>query len=451
LVVTGIRNQVRGKLRWAYDALLHQMLRHTGVLFAANVLSAVLGVGALALAARGLGADGLGILVMIVTYVTVIDQFVNFQAWQAVIKFGADALEKKLHGDFGLLVRAGFYLEVVTALVGTILAVLVLVVVSQFAHWGGEITILAIGYSLSILFRVTGTPTAVLRLFDRFGLVAAQVVIAAAIKLVGVSVGFVFDASLVAYVCIWALSDILGRLLLIAFSMIELGNRGFRGILKGGIKGVSQRFPDIWSVVWTVNLSDTVRVATRELDTLLIGLMLGPASTALYKIAKQVSDIPGKFANPLQQVLYPYLARLWSRGEVVAFNRYGTVVSLAMASAGVLFLILFAVAGERILILLFGGEFAAASDTLIIMLIAYCVFYLGIHLRPKALILGLHRAILVIYVVATVLFYAGYFSLISAYGISGAATAHVVYFVTWYVLMEITIRRRSSAALPGGD
>ena len=434
-----------------YDALLQQMLRHTGVLFAANILAAVLGVASLALAARGLGADNLGILVMIVTYVTVIDQFVNFQAWQAVIKFGADTLEKKSHDDFRLLVRAGFYLEAVTAIVGTVLAVLVLVVIAQFVEWGGEITILAIGYSFSILFRVTGTPTAVLRLFDSFGLVAAQVVIAAAIKLVGVSTGFVLGASLPAYVCIWALSDILGRLLLVAFSMTELRNRGFQGVLKGGVKGISQRFPTIWSVVWTVNLSDTVRVTTRELDTLLVGLTLGPASTALYKVAKQISDIPGKFANPLQQVLYPYLARLWSRGEVNAFKRYGVVVSLGMASLGALFLVVFAFTGERILILVFGAEFAAASNALTIMLIAYCVFYLGIHLRPKALILGLHREILKVYVVATILFYAGYFPLISAYGIGGAATAHVAYFVAWYVLMEITIRRRSAAALPGGE
>ena len=33
----------------------------------------------------------------------------------------------------------------------------------------------------------------------------------------------------------------------------------------------------------------------------------------------------------------------------------------------------------------------------------------------------------------------------------GAATAHVAYFVAWYALMEIAIRKRSTAARPGGE
>jgi O-antigen/teichoic acid export membrane protein len=431
-----------GKLRGMYDGLLLQLFRHTGILFGANILAAVLGLATLALATRGLGAEHLGVLVMIVAYVAVIDQFVNLQAWQAVIRFGAEALEKNETEDFRILVRAGFYLEVVSAIAGTLIAILLVLPVSKYADWNSDITLWVIAYSLSILFRITGTPTAVLRLFDRFSLVAVQTVLAAFTKLLGVAIGFAFDAGLAVYIIIWAGSDILGRVLLILFSFVELRKRGYAQILGGSVRGVSRRFPDIWGVVWTVNLSDAMRVVTRDLDTLVVGVFLGPSSTAMYKVAKQVADIPGKFANPLLQILYPYLARLWSRGEKKAFNATGRAVAIAMGCVGALFLALSLLVGEGLLTVGFGSDFGGASTTLSVLMFAYCIFYFGIHLRPKAMALGLHREILNVSMLATALFCVAYFPLVAILDVNGAAAAHVVFYAAWYISLQGVIRKR---------
>jgi O-antigen/teichoic acid export membrane protein len=414
-----------------WDTVLSRVLRHTGVLFGANVLASIIGLATLALASRGLGMEGLGILVTIVAFVAVIDQFVNFQAWQAVVRFGAEALEKKRDDDFCILVRVGFFVEIVAAIVGTAVALLILVPVARKASWSDSITLLAGGYSLSLLVRVTGTPTAVLRLFNRFDLTAVQTVLAALIKLIGVAIGFARGAGVGAYVLIWAISDVIGRILLIAFALGELKRRGFGAGLRGGMRGVLGRFPDIWGVVWTANASDAIRVVTRDLDLFLVGLLLGPSSTAVYKIAKQVADIPGRFANPLLQVLYPYLARLWSRGDAGAFSVAGKTVAVCMGTIGVVLLLVSVAAGERLLVLAFGPEFGGAYTALCILMLAYCIFYFGIHLRPAALALGMHREVLRTSVFATVLFCIAYFPLIKLFQVNGAAMAHVIFFAAW--------------------
>src|SRR3546814_2966375 len=81
-------------------------------------------------------------------------------------------------------------------------------------------------YSVVILFHVSGMPTAVLRLFDRFKLFAWLQFVASLFKLVGVTVAFLSGAGLWAFLVVWALTDVLGKLLLLAVAWRELGRRG---------------------------------------------------------------------------------------------------------------------------------------------------------------------------------------------------------------------------------
>ena len=73
------------------------------------------------------------------------------------------------------------------------------------------------------------------------------------------------------------------------------------------------------ALVATLNAGNVARKSTRELDILLVGGVLGPAAASLYHIAKKLGEVLVLAGTPIQQAVYPELARLWVRAEIDAF------------------------------------------------------------------------------------------------------------------------------------
>ena len=82
-----------------------KLFKNTGLLIGGDTVSAVLGVLTFAITARALGAEKLGMLVLIDAYVRIVDKLVNFQSWQFMIKYGSDTLSAKDSSGFKAIVK----------------------------------------------------------------------------------------------------------------------------------------------------------------------------------------------------------------------------------------------------------------------------------------------------------------------------------------------------------
>ncbi len=94
------------------NELLRRLFKNAGILFSGNVVAGILGIASLAITARALGVDVFGILVIITTYVAIVDRLINFQSWQAIIKYGSDAISQGRDHDFKSLIKFGFILDI---------------------------------------------------------------------------------------------------------------------------------------------------------------------------------------------------------------------------------------------------------------------------------------------------------------------------------------------------
>ena len=117
------------------------------------------------------------------------------------------------------------------------------------------------------------------------------------------------------------ITTILGQLLLFGLGWRELHKRGFERTSMAPIRDISTQHPGIWEFVLTTNLNSSIRLGSRELDTMLVGGFVGVEGAGLYKIAKQIAAIPAMLSDPLYQVIYPDLSRLWARGEIKTFKQ----------------------------------------------------------------------------------------------------------------------------------
>jgi len=436
-----------GPVSWR-DQVLRRLLKNVGYLVSGNAVSAALGLVTLALTARTLGPEGLGIFAMIEAYGRLIDQLFRLEPWQALIKYGAEALEHERVDDFRQLLKFGVVLDAVGALLACLIALGGVLLVAPRLDWSGSTMDMAAVYSLGLLFKLQATPTAVLRLFDRFWIFAWLDVSGAAMRLALVALAWLSDAGLWGFVLLALAMQISRSLTLLVLGWRELGRRGHAGFLRQPLSGLTRRFAGIWDFIWSLNFSVAIRKSTRELDTLLVGALLDPAAVGLYHVAKRLGDAALKVGVPIQQAIFPDVARLWVRRDTVRLRRTVQQVNLASAAIAALGLALVALDVDQLLGATVGSSFAEADGPLLLQMAAVTLALGGIALRPALLSMGLQRRLLYAVMIASLGFYGCLLIAVPTMGVLGASLAHVIFNGVWLVICLTIFQRhlRTSTA-----
>lgn len=412
-------------------ALLARLFRNAAVLLTGSLGASVLGLASLALTARALGVEQFGVLVLITTYVLVIDHLLNFQSWQAVIKYGASALQQSRDDDFKSLIKFGFVLDGSTALVGAILAASLAWLLGRWQGWDEQHVLMAVSYSFTILFHVSGTPTAALRLFDRFKLISLQHAAAAAIKLAAVSVVFASDGGLALFLLAWAVADVLGRFLLIYFAMVEFSSRNILRISKSSLANLSVRFAGIWNFVWTTNIHSAVKLGLREADVFIVGAAIGSGGVGLYKIVKAIGSVLAKLTDPLYQAIYPDLARFAGERNLGALKRFMFLPMKFVVPFSVLGMFAFWLVGEYLIGAVFGADYVAAFLPALVYLIGTIIAMSTFSFHPAMLSLGKAQLSLGILIISTITYLALLHQMTNTFGLVGASAAYVIFYLVW--------------------
>lgn len=425
---------------WVRDELLGKLFKNAAILFTGNTAASLLGLASLALTARALGVEEFGILVLITTYVLIVDKLVNFQSWQAIIKYGTEALEKNQEEDLKSLLKFGFLLDSSTAALGALVSASAAGLVGSWLNWNQEQILMAAVYSGTVLFHINGTPIAVLRLFDKFSKTAIQQVYASAFKLSGVVLASSIGADLWGFLLIWALTDILGKLLLIYYALQEVSKRKLAGIYQSKLGKMSDRFNGIWNFVWVTNVHSSVKLGLKELDTILIGSILGASGAGLYKIVKAICSTVAKVTDPLYQAVYPDLARQVSR------KSFKEMRSLIIRSSGIVFVILipvlslYYVAGEYILELILGEQYLDAYIPSLIYLVGTGIAMLTFSFHPTLLSFGKANLSLYVLIFSVLVYLVFLYYLTSHYGLIGASFSYVIFYATWGLIQFYVIK-----------
>jgi O-antigen/teichoic acid export membrane protein len=160
--------------------------------------------------------------------------------------------------------------------------------------------------SLGILANIAGTPTAVLRLYERFRLFSVQKTVSAVVKLLGVAIAWWLGAGLQGFVIVWLVTNVVGRLLLLFYGLQTIRQKNLSGFLRAPVQrgGTVFRF-----TVWT-NLSTTVSLPLKHFDMAIVGALISLESVGVYRIIKQIALLMTMVSDSVYQVIYPRLAEL---------------------------------------------------------------------------------------------------------------------------------------------
>ena len=429
-VPLSLRDAVRRRARrlvgtWRGEDLLRRQLADVAYLLSGNLAGSVIGLAAFALTARALGPADYGVLALLHSYARAVERLFSFQSWQPLIKFGAEARSQGRDLDFKALLKFGLLLDLAGAAAAWTVAVAAAVAAAPWLDWSDQRLTLVVLYCSTLLFSLTGMPTAVLRLSGRFPVIAVGQVANAMFRLLLCGVGLALGSGLLFFALVWAGLHALSAFTTMGFALAELRRLGVRGILRAPLARISNRFPSLWSFAWSSNLSLTLRASANEFDTLLVGALTDPASAGMYQIAKRVGRLAQQVGAQVQSVLYPDIARLWAERQLARFRKSVLQVECLLAGFGVIVLLFFLLAAEPLLRWTAGPPFVGAAGLVVVQMVAVAIGLMGIALRSALLAMGEQRPVLLTATAATLTFYVVALLLVPELGPMGANIGHI--------------------------
>ena len=438
-----IKNWLRNAIS---DDILKRLVRNLAYLFSANMLVALLGLLALTVMARSLGPTGLGIVALIEAYARSVDRVFRFESWQTLVRFGAAALEDGRDWEFRRLVKFSTLFDLFGASVAAIVSVVGLTVAAPWFGFDENQKSLAIMFSAILLFSLSSTPTAVLRLFDKFDLIAQLSVILAVSRLVLTVLAWQLSGEVWSFVFILMVYYIVEQITPLVFAWRELRRRNLHDVWGLPFDGLLQENRALPAFLWNVNINVIARSSTQRFDTLILGAFLGPAAVGLFQLAKRTGLAALRLGRPLQQAVYPDVARLWARGEILRFRRIVLRVNTVMGVLGLLAFVLVSLSMEFLVRLAFGDAFVAAAPLVIVQVLAVTIFLAGNTFGPAMMSMGEDRILVCITLSATIAFFVGFVPLVLMFGAMGASLSHLIFNMIWLLGCLVIFLHRTSVA-----
>ncbi|WP_176594042.1 lipopolysaccharide biosynthesis protein [Sphingobium sp. EM0848] len=332
----------------------------------------------LVIAARALGPRDYGILVLVHGYVTAVCGIVEFPAWQAIVRYGAEAGEEDAPHRLARLLRFGTAVE----LTGGAVAILVTMALAPFVGprlgWPPETVAFAIPYSFAVLGSVRSAPAGYLQLIGRFDLIGLHNMVQPIVRLIGASLAWLMGWGLKGFLAAWLIAALAEFAVLWGMGL-WFAHRRLGGILRRPQPGsASMDNPGIWRFLVASNADVTLSELAGRVAPLIVGWVLGPAMAGLFAVAQRATVIIAQPAQILGNTAYAELARMVAAGEGGAPLRrtLRRVIGIALAAAAPVTIVA-ALFPTPIVTLLAGPAFKAAGSVMVVLIAARMIAVVG--------------------------------------------------------------------------
>ena len=420
---------------------LKKVLGNAGQLLSGRLVNAVVGLAYIALTARSLGEQLMGVVVLINAFAQFLGEVAHFQSWQTVITYGAQPLLENDRPKFQQVLRLSLLLDLISGVVGVVLGVLGAWFFWQELSWPDGTHGFGALYALSIGVMTSATGVGLLRLFDRFRFLAAEQAISSVVRMIGCAICAVTGAPLPYFLLAWAMGTFASFLYIGSIAIWDLNRRGLlRGFTLFG--PTSKDMPGVWRFALATNFSGTLDVGFTHVLTMVVGAILGPAQAAFWRIGKQVADGMAKPARLMIPALYPELAKMRASGGQQAMTKLAIQIALIGGAAAGVLLLVSLLAGRWILETVMGHAYGAAAGVMNWQVAAAAIGVLTLPLEPMLVSMRAAGSALAVRLVVVIAYLTALVPLITTFGLTGAGAALVAAALAMAIGMYFMARRR---------
>jgi O-antigen/teichoic acid export membrane protein len=378
---------------------------------------------------RVLGLEEYGRLAVAMAAVLVIGQLFDLRVGVAATVIGARRIQEDPRRSAGVF-QFTYLIDGGTGVVGfAIVAALAPIIGPDLVGEDGALLMLLFAITL-LVSTLDESSFSVLRLFDRFPLIAASNTMIELLRVAAVAGAVLAFKSLAAVVVALVAARSVGALVNGGLAARTFKRVTGRSLLRPALDQAADVRSEMWHMMLHTNVVSYARVAQTQLPTVLIGALATPVQVGAYKVGMGAALLIAKLGDPAYTAILPRLARLWSEGAYEPLRRLirlVAVVALPALTVGALILIVLREPALRLL----GGDKAAASAQTVLVLgaVAHAVnsglFWNG------SLLFAAGRSAFVsrLSVFAALLQVVLLLPFVAAWGANGAALALLVTFV----------------------
>ncbi|MBZ9997342.1 lipopolysaccharide biosynthesis protein [Mesorhizobium sp. BH1-1-4] len=422
-----------------------RVARDVTVTTSSSGVAALCSIVALALNARSLGPADFGTLAVIQAYVTFISGLATFESWQPVIRLSARSRSR-----LGPAASCGIVLDVSAAFAATAVAVGGILLFGEAIGVSHQNRLLALIYSLTLLAGLAGTSKGVLRLNGRYDVIAGNQLAQGAAVVVASLVLWATEAPLIAYVVVLAAIGALYNLTLFVRLLIHARRENIK--LFNPLRSRSgRRFLWTFLVMATgTSLLSTLVSARRHIALFLVAGLLGEVAAGTYSVASRLATMMSRLTGPLNQVLFPEIAKLSNEESPSRLNRLNARITTVSACAAAGMAAGGIVLQKFIVVLAAGSAYAEASLLFAVLFTAECFGLAGMHFNPLIQVLAGTKPLLKIMASAIIVYLPLSFALSGWIGIPGIAWSGLfvsaLVYAAMLVVSQLLLKRRIRAA-----
>ncbi|MEG3089312.1 lipopolysaccharide biosynthesis protein [Sphingomonas sp. PB4P5] len=431
----------------SYRAIYRRVAGNAGYLLGSTGVVVLAGILQVAINARALGPALLGLLVLAQTYAMVLERLFTFDTWQPLITLGARQLDRKDHHGLrdALALAVGF--DLAAAFCAGMLGLLLVRVAGPWLGVAPQQQVYLDLMSLSLFFRVSGATTGLLRLFDRFSVLAALNITDALVRLAASILLMVFHAELFAYVATFAALTVALNLAMCVVALVLWRRRGLP--LRSGfaIGALRTQLPEFGKISSSSFVMSSINALRSRADVFMLAGLVGPTAVGLYAIAQRVSSIAGRVADPLGQVAYPEISRLAAAESPARLKRVLSRFFLIGLGAGIVFVLGTLIFAPLVIRTVAGPGFEHAATPLYWLMAAFAIFLAGFWIRAAAMnVIGAVQHLYTYVVAFAAMMAIGPWAVIN-YGLVGAGASQLVFNLVWFLTNTFLIVRALSRAV----
>lgn len=409
-----------------------QIFRNARALLSGKAIGGVLSLAYLSIAARSLGPTEMGYLVLAHAYVLVIVGIARFQSWQSIIRFGAPLIATDNARDFKTLIRFTAKIDLASAVFVIVISTAFAGLVGELMNWPQSAMPYVYAYCVAAPFLMAATPAGILRLFDRFKTLGWQLALLPIIRFIGAMILWAIGGDLTGFFVVWILSAVLHGVSLWVLGWLVLRRRD---LLPSLSRTPGEKAPRAWlPFMIKTNLSSTVDELQNNLPVLLVGALLGGATSGFLQMAINLSNLIAHPTNMLNEATFPELTKIAHAQGKKAMRS----VAFRSARTGVLFaapvVIVYVLLRDFLAVAVGGPEFADAAILIALMAVAQLWRITSVVMQSAVVALGRAGFVLGAQTVSALITIPLMVFLLPRLGAAGAPTAIIA---TWLALIAM--------------
>lgn len=408
----------------AKDRLFPRLARNVGWMLGGNGFTGLASVIYLAVSARALGPVQFGTFMVVLTYAQLFANLVQFQSWKGVIRFGAVHLSDRRSDRLSRLLGFSAVLDWTSAVLGAAIASAGAFALAPLFGWSPETRLYGAIFAAALLLTTGGTATGMLRLFDRFDLLAYSEACSPTVRLVGAIAVWLTGGGVRAFLFVWALAALAQTVATWTAALVV--HQGLLAVRKHSLTEAVKENDGLWRFMWQTSLSSSFGFLWVQAGTLAVAVFAGPSMAGGFRLADRISRAIAKPSDTITRALYPELARLVASNDQntlrILFRRSVTI----SCSLAILVVLITAIGGNLILRLIAGRQFEFAQPFLVFLSVAAAIDIAGFILEPFHNAHGRSGRVLRARILGTIVYMIALTILLPAFGPTGAAIAAAI-------------------------